>query len=78
MATVQAFCSKKSDSSYLGSVIDDCCSIVKDLGSYLVYFVRRSANTVAHALTREAGSLPDCKELCDVPSFLIDVLNLDL
>lgn len=78
LAVCQAFGSKMLDSSYFGSIIDDCRSIVKDLGSCSVYFIRRSANSVAHALAREAGSLSDRKEWCDVPSFLIDVLWRDL
>ena len=58
--------------------MEDCRSLIKDLRSYSVYLIRRSANSVAHALAREAGSLSDHKEWCDLPSFLFDVLMLDL
>lgn len=78
LAVVQAFESNSKDSSYLGAIIEDCHSIVKDLGSYSVYFIRRSANTVAHVLARETGSMSEWKEWCDVPFFLIDVLHSDL
>lgn len=76
LVVVQAFDEKKTDSSYFGSIIDDCFS--KDLRSYSVYFVRRSANSAAHVLAREAGLLSKRKEWFDVPFFLIDVLSLDL
>lgn len=78
LAVVQAFESKQLDSLYLGSIIEECHSIVKDLRSYSVYFVRRSANSAAHIIAREAGSMSDRKEWLSMPSFLIDVLSSDL
>lgn len=78
LAVVQAINSKKTDMSYFGSIIADCKLIVQDLGSFSLYFVRRSANAAAHTLAREAGSLTERKEWCDVPFFLIDVVHNDL
>ena len=52
--------------------------LVKDLRSYSVYFVWRSANSAAHIIAREAGSMSDHKEWLFMPSFLIDVLSSDL
>lgn len=78
LSVVQAFHSKAKDFSYFGSIIQDCYSIVKDLGFYLVYFVRRSANVAAHSVAREASSLSDYKEWRSIPSFLIDVILHDM
>lgn len=44
LIVVQAFKNKKKDSSYLGSIIADCHLFIKDLRSYSMYFVKRSAN----------------------------------
>lgn len=78
LGVVQDFKGKEMDSSYMGAIIEKCRTIFKDLRSYSVYYVRRSANSVAHVLAREIGSVFECKEWCDVLFFLIDVLNLDL
>ncbi|KAL6578159.1 hypothetical protein OROMI_010487 [Orobanche minor] len=78
LIVVQAFHSKIKYSSYLGSIMSDCVSIVKDLGSYLVYFVKRPANVATHVLARKANSMFDRKEWLAVPSFLINVLIQDL
>lgn len=78
LTVVQAFDNKNKDSSYLGSIIADYHQLVKDLRSYSVYFVRRSANSAAHIIAREAGSMSDRKEWLSMPSFLIDVLSSDL
>ena len=75
---VEAIRSKTKDDSYFGVVISDCLDIIKDLRSLCVYFVRRSANSAAHALARVASSMSGQKEWFSVPSFLIDVLAKDL
>lgn len=67
----------KDDRSYFGSAILDCLTIIKDLRSYSVYFVRRSMNITAHTLAGEASSMSDCKEWFSMPSFLNDVIISD-
>lgn len=78
LGVVQAFHSNLSDDSYFGSIVKDCSDIAKDLRSYLVYFIRRSANSTAHYVAREASFLSDRKEWFSAPSFLIDVISQDL
>lgn len=51
LVVVHAFDSQRKDSFYFGSIIDDCKLVVKDLGSYSMYFVRRSTNSAAHTLS---------------------------
>lgn len=78
LSVVQAVQSPKQDISYFGSIIDDCSTILKDLGSFMIYFVRRSANVAVHLIARKTTSLTDCKEWFSIPPFLIDVLAFDI
>lgn len=78
LEVVQAFHNNQNDFSYFRSLIQDCSDIVKDLRSYSVYFVRRSANTAAHCVVKEVSYLSDFKEWFTTPSCLIDVIFQDL
>lgn len=77
LGVVQAFRNNSDDASFLGSIIRDCCTLVKDLRSYSVYFIRRSANLAAHTIARVANSRSDREEWSSIPSFLIDVIVSD-
>lgn len=48
LAVVQAFDSKRTNSSFLGSIIDDCFSIVKDLGpiQFILLDVQRTQRLI--------------------------------
>lgn len=68
-----------SDSSYIGSVIQDCKILAQDILGVNFRFVFRSANQVAHCLARASASLSDSGYWEDVPPrFIFDVLAIDL
>lgn len=67
-----------ADRSYFGDVISDCVSMLKDLRSCNVSFVRRLANEAAHTIAREACSMSGRKEWELTPLFLIEVIQNDL
>lgn len=76
---VQAFHSSALDLSSSGLLVSDCKSIVKDITSCKVVFIRRSANIVAHTLARAALSMSGHEEWIGVPPLIIsDVLCSDL
>lgn len=68
---VEAICNQSRDDSYFGSIIADCSMILKDLRSIYVYFIRRSSNLAAHAVTRVTSSISDHEKWFSKPSFLI-------
>lgn len=74
LGVVQAWVRNRRDNSYFGDIIDDCICICKDLRSFSVKFVRRSANIAAHSIAREAISLTERKEWGLIPSFLSHVI----
>uniref|UniRef100_A0A803R5J5 RNase H type-1 domain-containing protein n=1 Tax=Cannabis sativa TaxID=3483 RepID=A0A803R5J5_CANSA len=41
--------------SSFGSVIQECKALLMELGNVLIYFVRRSANSVAHSFARASS-----------------------
>lgn len=51
-----AICNKVSIPNSLGLVLDDCISLVNHLNNVSVTFIHRSANSVAHSLSRASGS----------------------
>lgn len=53
---VSSFISVRHDYSYIGLIIKQCRCIASDIGNILVRHVRRSANHVAHVLTRATSS----------------------
>ncbi|XP_074352117.1 uncharacterized protein LOC141691281 [Apium graveolens] len=77
LSVVEAIRCKASDEPYFGTVIEDFLDLLKDLRSSFVYFVRRSANSVAHAIDRASSSMFGHEEWSCVPSFLIDVIAKD-
>ncbi|XP_073130840.1 uncharacterized protein [Henckelia pumila] len=75
---IDALNSSVSDHSSLGLLIEDCKLLVEEFQSCLFYFVRRSANQVAHALARAVGSLSDfVGRVTPSPFFISDVLLVD-
>lgn len=77
LLVVQAMRHTGKDLSYFGDIITECLSIIKDLRSYSIHFVKRSANITAHTIAREVISLSGRLEWNSVPSFLINVISLD-
>nr|GMD72664.1 uncharacterized protein LOC109162712 [Ipomoea batatas] len=59
-------------------VLDDIREKARNFSSVSFSFVKRSANTAAHLLAREAVFSADCREwIHDPPSFLLHALALD-
>lgn len=53
------------------SIIEDCIELLKHFSEVLVVFEYRSANTVAHALARDACSMSGHREwLHTAPEFI--------
>jgi ribonuclease HI len=66
--TADAFLSSRNDLSEFGCIISSCHSLFINLFSNSrVEFVRRQANTVSHALAREATSLASPAIYFDIP-----------
>lgn len=81
LAAIQAIRCSSVNLSYLGRVIDECKTLLKELRSRNVTlkFVRRSANMVAHYLARSSSSLADRRwGMRDVHPDLFRVLSDDL
>ena len=75
---IQSILGSKVDSSYFGSLVDDCRSLAKDLGECLFVFVKKSTNQIAHVLARVVGFESDQGVWTSVPpSFLINVLTMN-
>jgi len=67
--TSDTFLSTRNDSSEFGSIISSCRSLFSSFFSNSrVEFVRRQANTVAHALAREATFLASPAVYYDIPN----------
>lgn len=75
LLVVQGAKRKGRDLSYFGSIMEDYISVLKDLRSSSVHFVKRSANITAHRIAREAIYMSDRKEWNLIPSFLINVIS---
>lgn len=50
-----------------GIIIADCRALIQSLREVTFYFVRRSANSTAHIVTRVSGSMSDLGEWSHVP-----------
>lgn len=57
---VQSLRNSETFTSPFGLVISDCKQLMIDFDNAVFYFVKRSANRVAHCLARQSISLPDC------------------
>ncbi|KAM6563384.1 hypothetical protein CsatB_023382 [Cannabis sativa] len=79
LSVVQALRSSIVMISTFGQVINECKALLNDLRTVSVYFICRSANTVAHELARASVSFPDCNfSLDSVPTVLLPVLVTDM
>nr|GMC92116.1 uncharacterized protein LOC109155154 [Ipomoea batatas] len=58
-------------------VLEDIRKLANDFQCISFMFVKRSANTAAHLLAREAVFIADCIIWASLPPFLYDVLTLD-
>lgn len=59
LVVIQAIRSKVKMRSCLGGIIEECRWYLKSLNKVSLYFVKRSANTVAHTLARASYRYPD-------------------
>ncbi|XP_019182145.1 PREDICTED: serine/threonine-protein phosphatase 7 long form homolog [Ipomoea nil] len=55
----------------------DVKEIASKLHDVIFYFARRSANRAAHAIARQAVSVPDCEEWNDHPPLFLDMAQLE-
>ncbi|KAK3206917.1 hypothetical protein Dsin_020963 [Dipteronia sinensis] len=67
----QALKSQASDPNYFGPIIDECKVFLKEINDCNVCYVRRSANTVAHALARASCSVSDVHVWGSVPPYFL-------
>ncbi|XP_065851311.1 receptor kinase-like protein Xa21 [Euphorbia lathyris] len=74
LSVVQAIHSKVPNLSYFSDVIQDCLSILQDLNSVSILFIKRSANLAVHSLAKAVRFRSDWDVWTCPPSFLIDVL----
>ncbi|XP_050223218.1 uncharacterized protein LOC126673217 [Mercurialis annua] len=76
---VQLLSSDIQPTSYLLCLLVDCVDVLKTLMNVKVYFVYRSANSVAHSLARSTSSMSGRRVWSDdPPEFLLNVLLSDL
>ncbi|XP_060959242.1 uncharacterized protein LOC115700001 [Cannabis sativa] len=75
LTVVQALCSHVKMISLFGNVINECKSVLKELRNVSIYFVKRSADMVAHSLARVFILFPDrIFSFGDVPTELLPYL----
>jgi len=73
--TVDAFLSTRNDLAEFGSIISSCRFLFRNLFSNSrVEFVRRQANTVAHALAREAACFASSAVYYDIPNCIESIM----
>ncbi|XP_062100181.1 uncharacterized protein LOC133806062 [Humulus lupulus] len=78
LLVVQALRISTSMASYFGVVIDECKALWKELVSVSIYFVKRSANEVAHALAKASSTVAERMLLKEnISSIVLDVLLKD-
>lgn len=79
LGVVQAIRSRMAMRSYFGSIVEDCRVLLQRLHNVTVFFVKRSANMVAHHLARESyylsGRIIDGSS---VPSSIQNCISMDL
>ena len=63
----KAFTENYSCPNGYGLILDDCRALTHSIGDARFSFVRRSANTTAHAAARVGGSLSNFREWSHVP-----------
>ncbi|KAL8128281.1 hypothetical protein AgCh_015020 [Apium graveolens] len=73
-----AACNGKPGEAYFGTIVLDCIHIMEHIDHVLVDFAYRSANTVAHELTKATYSMSDVGEWhVTPPDFISHFLQLD-
>ncbi|XP_060974297.1 uncharacterized protein LOC133039416 [Cannabis sativa] len=79
LSVVQALRSSIVMISTFGQVVNECKALLNVLKNVSIYFIRRSANMVAHEFARASVSFPDCNFSMDtVPTVLLPVLVTDM
>uniref|UniRef100_A0A803QH35 RNase H type-1 domain-containing protein n=1 Tax=Cannabis sativa TaxID=3483 RepID=A0A803QH35_CANSA len=75
LSVTQALRSATNMISLFGSIINDCKAILSELSNDSVYFIKRSANMVAHSFARAANLYPGRRfSLEFVPTELLPLL----
>lgn len=59
LVMVQAIRSKVHMVSPFGLLVEDCRRLMKELNTTTLFYIKRSANMVAHELARASYSFPD-------------------
>ncbi|XP_073121074.1 uncharacterized protein [Henckelia pumila] len=80
LLAVQAVTSPKEDLSYVGLCVANIKKSITELGNISLFHARRSANEVAHSLTKFSWSSPTpfCWVFGNFSSWLIKLVNSDL
>lgn len=79
LSMVQAIRSQVPMRSYLGQIIEDCREMLRRLNKITLFFVKRSANMVAHQVARESYYLSGRSlNRESVPDSIKNVIALDL
>lgn len=61
------------------TIVEDCIRLLKHINPVLLKFTYRSANSVAHALTKVTYSMSESREWPDSPpDFILHVLQKDM
>uniref|UniRef100_A0A803PGU3 RNase H type-1 domain-containing protein n=1 Tax=Cannabis sativa TaxID=3483 RepID=A0A803PGU3_CANSA len=75
LLVIQALRSSTSLTSYFGCVIQECKAMLANLSNVYFYFVKRSANRVAHEFARASLFYPDCTfSMGNIPTELLPIL----
>ena len=69
---------KKKDSSYFGSVLQDCYRLVPNFDVFSLSFVRRTGNCAADFLARNSFTLSNHVWIEEGPPDLLPLLNNDV
>ncbi|XP_063939145.1 uncharacterized protein LOC135148333 [Daucus carota subsp. sativus] len=79
LVVVQAIRSKTPMRSHLGGIIEECRRLLTQFHKVSLFFVKRSANMVAHQLARESYDYPGRSfDRCSVPVSIQNCIELDL
>ncbi|KAL8146376.1 hypothetical protein AgCh_004207 [Apium graveolens] len=79
LVVIQAIRSNTPMRSYFGVIIEECRSLLKRFHKVSLFFVKRSANMVAHQLARESYNYPGCSfDRRSVPVNVQNCIEMDL
>ncbi|XP_074342553.1 uncharacterized protein LOC141680150 [Apium graveolens] len=80
LVVIQAIRSNTPMRSYFGVIIEECRSLLKRFHKVSLFFVKRSANMVAHQLARESYDYPgrsfDMRSVPDVRSYDLEPIHI--